>query len=158
MTTDPKWRRPEADQSDLGRPDLGRPDSGRPRAPRRGRRGGRFSAGAKTQLTAVGGTLNGMLEGLGLAATLKGWEAMNFWAEVVGSPANERSRAVAFDGGRLIVEVDSAVWMTQLSYLKREYQARLNFKLGPTRDGGKIIQDIQFTPRGIDRPGLESKR
>lgn len=122
------------------------------------RRAHRRAGGKKTQLTTVGGTLTGMLEGLGLAATLKGWEAMNYWAEIVGSPANERSRAVAFDGGRLIVEVDSPVWITQLSYFKREYRARLNFRLGPSGDGGDIIQDIQFTPRGVHRPGSTAGR
>lgn len=124
----------------------------------RKRRRGAPTGGDKPQLTAVGGTLQSMLEDLGLAATLKGWEAMSFWAEVVGSPANERSHAVAFDAGRLIVEVDSPAWMTQLSYLKREYRARLNSRLGPSGDGGDIIHDIQFTPRGVHRPGLETKR
>lgn len=125
---------------------------------RHGRRGKRSATEGKTQLTAISGTLKGMLEGLGLEAPLLGWAAMNYWAEVVGSPANERSRAVAFDAGRLIVEVDSAVWMTQLSYLKREYQARLNFRVGSARDGSTVIKDIQFTPRGVHRTGMESKR
>lgn len=95
------------------------------------------------QLTPVGGTLAGLLQGLGLTATLKGWEALSVWAETVGSPASERSRAVAFESGRLIVEVESSAWMTQLSFLKRDIRARLNRRLG-----GDVIQDIQFTPRG----------
>jgi predicted nucleic acid-binding Zn ribbon protein len=82
-------------------------------------------------LTAVGGTLAGLLDGLGLSATLKGWEAISVWSETVGAPANERSRAVAFDAGRLIVEVESSAWMTQLSFLKRDIKAN-NRRLAAT--------------------------
>jgi predicted nucleic acid-binding Zn ribbon protein len=92
-------------------------------------------------LEPVGAPLKQLLEKMGLAKTLKGWEALDLWKEVVGEAAAARSRAVAFDEGRLIVEVDGAAWSSQLFILRREIRDRLNQYLG-----GEIIQDIQFTP------------
>ena len=123
------------------------------RARPRSRRPNGREGQARSQLTAVGGTLAGLLEGLGLSATLKGWEAISVWSETVGAPANERSRAVAFDAGRLIVEVESSAWMTQLSFLKRDIRARLNRRLG-----GDIIQDILFAPPGSGGRDMETRK
>jgi predicted nucleic acid-binding Zn ribbon protein len=92
-------------------------------------------------LEPIGAPLKNLLEKLGLSRTLKGWEALDLWSEVVGEPAALRSRAVAFEAGRLIVEVDGAAWSSQLFILRREIQARLNHRLG-----GEIVQEIQFTP------------
>lgn len=130
-----------------GRTSSGQRSRYRPRRPR-----GRGDK-TRSQLTAVGGTLAGLLDGLGLSATLKGWEAISVWSETVGAPANERSRAVAFDAGRLIVEVESSAWMTQLSFLKRDIKARLNRRLG-----GDIIKDIQFAPPGSGGRDPETRK
>ena len=92
-------------------------------------------------LEPLGTSLRAFLEKSGLAARLKGWDAIHLWAEVVGPTPAARSRAVAFESDRLIVEVDGAVWMAQLSYLRRDILKRLNARLG-----GEIVQDIQFTP------------
>lgn len=87
--------------------------------------------------------LDSLLKKLGVKTTLQGWDALRLWAEVVGEAAAARSRAVAFDEGRLIVEVDGAVWSAQLSYLRRNICARLNERLG-----AGVVRDIQFTPAG----------
>jgi predicted nucleic acid-binding Zn ribbon protein len=92
-------------------------------------------------LEPIGAPLKNLLEKLGLSRTLKGWEALDLWREVVGEPAALRSRAVAFETGRLIVEVDGAAWTSQLFILRREIRARLNHRLG-----GEVVQEIQFTP------------
>jgi predicted nucleic acid-binding Zn ribbon protein len=85
--------------------------------------------------------LDSLLEKLGVRATLRGWDALRLWADVVGEPAASRSRAVAFEGGRLIVEVDGPAWSAQLSYLKRDICERLNRRLG-----AGVVREIQFTP------------
>jgi predicted nucleic acid-binding Zn ribbon protein len=92
-------------------------------------------------LEPVGAPLKHLLEKLGLSRTLKGWEALDLWQEVVGEAAAARSRAVAFEAGRLIVEVDGAAWCSQLFILRREIRDRLNRRLG-----SEIVQEIQFTP------------
>ncbi len=92
-------------------------------------------------LEPIGASLRAYLEKTGLSSKLRGWDAIHLWPDVVGTNASARSRAVAFDSGRLIIEVDGAVWMAQLSYLRRDILRRLNARLG-----GQIVQDIQFTP------------
>jgi predicted nucleic acid-binding Zn ribbon protein len=92
-------------------------------------------------LEPIGAPLKTLLDRLGLARTLKGWEAREIWKEVVGDAAAARSRAVAFEAGRLIVEVDGAAWSSQLFILRREIRDRLNQRLGEM-----IVQEIQFTP------------
>lgn len=97
-------------------------------------------------LERIGGTLRRVLEEAGLAAPLRGWSALEYWPEVVGEAAARRSRAVAFNGGRLIVEVDAPAWAKQLEYLKRTIVARLNARLGD-----EVIREIHFTPSGGGR-------
>lgn len=108
---------------------------------REGRKESRRSRGGAASLEPIGAPLKNLLEKLGLSRTLKGWEALDLWKEVVGEAAAQRSRAVAFEAGRLIVEVDGAAWSSQLFILRRDIQARLNHRLG-----GEIVQEIQFTP------------
>jgi predicted nucleic acid-binding Zn ribbon protein len=51
------------------------------------------------------------------------------------------SRAVAFREGTVIVEVDSAAWISELGYLKRRIAGELNRRLG-----GDIVHDIRLQP------------
>lgn len=92
-------------------------------------------------LEPIGAPLKQFLERLGLTRTLKGWEAVDLWKSVVGETAAARSRAVAFDAGRLIVEVDGAAWSSQLFILRREIRDKLNRQLG-----GEVVKEIQFMP------------
>jgi predicted nucleic acid-binding Zn ribbon protein len=92
-------------------------------------------------LEAIKGPLDEFLKDIGLAVRVKGWQALPLWGEVVGPGAAARSRAIAFDGGRLIVEVDGPAWASQLSYLRRTIRDSLNERLGE-----RVIQEIQFTP------------
>lgn len=92
-------------------------------------------------LEPIRNSLDSLLGKLGVKATLRGWDALRLWAEVVGEPAATRSRAVAFEDGRLIVEVDGPTWSAQLSYLRREICGRLNSRLG-----AEVVREIQFTP------------
>ena len=96
---------------------------------------------AVKRLEPIRNPLDSLLEKLGVRATLRGWDALRLWADVVGEPAAARTRAVAFEDGRLIVEVDGPAWSAQLSYLRREICARLNGRLGVN-----VVRDIQFTP------------
>ena len=92
-------------------------------------------------LEPIGGSLHDLLEKMGLEASLRGWRALGHWAEVVGPRAAARSRAVAFEAGVLVVEVEGAVWMSQLGYLKRDIVSGLNDRLG-----GRVVTEIRFVP------------
>lgn len=100
-------------------------------------------------LERIGSSLDRLLEATGLAAPLRAWRAISLWPEVVGSAAAQRSRAVSWQAGRLIVEVDGPAWTQQLTFLKRDIINGLN-----TRIGEYVIRDIQFiAARGGRREG-----
>ncbi len=90
-------------------------------------------------LEPVGRSLERLLSAAGLSQPLRGWLAIEVWAEIVGDAAARRARATSFDAGRLIVEVDSPAWVSQLGFMKREYIEKLNQRLG---EG--VIREIQF--------------
>lgn len=90
-------------------------------------------------LERVGKSLDKLLTETGLAQPLRGWLAIDIWAGVVGDAAARRARATGFEAGRLIVEVDSPAWVSQLGFMKREYIEKLNQRLG---EG--VIREIQF--------------
>ncbi len=76
--------------------------------------------------------------------------AVELWPEVAGEAVARHARARSVDDGVLCVAVDSAGWMTQLTYLKPQLVARLN-----QRAGRRVVRDIRFVSDGgrrADRP------
>lgn len=55
------------------------------------------------------------------------WEV---WDEAVGSGIAIHAQPIAFRDGTLTLSVDSAPWMQQLTYLKRDLIAKVNERLG----------------------------
>ena len=90
-------------------------------------------------LERVGKSLERLLAEAGLSQPLRGWLAIDAWPEVVGEAVARRARATGFEDGRLIVEVDSPAWVSQIGFLKRDYIVKINQRLG---EG--VIRDIQF--------------
>ena len=95
----------------------------------------------------AGGPLRDLLQRLRLSEPIRGWEAVSVWPEVVGPRVAERARAVAFRDGELVVEVDSAAWMSELTYLKRKILKDLNDRLAD-----RPVRDLRLKPAG-ERPG-----
>lgn len=109
---------------------------------------------ARKDLNRIGGPLQELLTKLHLVKPMVGWQAVSLWPDVVGERVAERSKAVAFRDGILIVDVASPSWMTELSYLKRRIVKDLNRQIGEN-----VVQDIQLRPAmGSNRPGTERKR
>jgi len=80
----------------------------------------------------------------GLEGELRGWDAVKEWARVVGPRIAARSRAVAFQQGTLIVEVDGSAWMQELNVLKRQLIRTLNRELGSA-----TVREVRYVvPRG----------
>jgi predicted nucleic acid-binding Zn ribbon protein len=95
-------------------------------------------------MEAVGGVLRRVVEQLGLEPSLKGWQAVDAWPEVVGPRIARHTKCVGFSEGTLRVEVASAPWMHELSYLERDLIARLDRALG-----AGTVRRIRFVvPRG----------
>jgi predicted nucleic acid-binding Zn ribbon protein len=85
--------------------------------------------------------LKDLLQRLGLAAPMEGWSAVSLWDDVVGERVAAHSHAVSYRDGTLVVEVDSAAWMNELSYLRRRVAEELNRRLGKD-----LVQDIRLMP------------
>ena len=85
--------------------------------------------------------LKDLLDRLGLKEPMEGWAAVSLWDDVVGERVAAHSHAVAFRDGTLVVEVDSASWMNELSYLRRRVAEELNRRLGKD-----LVQDIRLQP------------
>ena len=91
----------------------------------------------------IGRSLEQMLRRLGVAEAARGWRAVDVWPEVAGPRVADRARAVAFRDGVLVVEVQSAAWMNELSFLRRRFVGELNRRLGES-----VVREIQLRPAG----------
>ncbi len=92
----------------------------------------------------LGDLLPGVLRGLGLEHQLDGWRAVGEWAEAVGPTIARRARAVAYQDGALVVEVEGSAWRHELGYLERDLVSRVNGRLGRP-----LVKRLRFTqPRG----------
>lgn len=101
----------------------------------------------------IGAPLKDLLARLHLTDPLLGWRAVEVWPEVVGDRVAARARAVSFRDGTLLVEVDSATWMNELSYLKLHMMTELNRRLG-----GEVVREIRLQPASGSRSAAPRPR
>lgn len=94
----------------------------------------------KSKPITLGDALGKLVRSLGMEGRLEEQQAVDRWAQVVGDRISVHARAVFFDGGKLVVEVDSAAWRQELFYMKQEILNRLDRSLGRP-----LVQDIIFT-------------
>ena len=94
----------------------------------------------KNKTISLGDALENLVRSLGMEGRLEEQQAVDRWAQVVGDRIALHARAVYLDGGRLVVEVDSAPWRQELFYMKQEILNRLDRSLGKP-----LVQDIIFT-------------
>jgi predicted nucleic acid-binding Zn ribbon protein len=91
----------------------------------------------------AGDVLAGIIEGLNLGPRLAGWKAVDAWEDVVGAEEAGRARAVRFENGRLVVEVDSSARMARLGFEKPALLQKLN-----SRAGEGVVRDLTFVMAG----------
>lgn len=106
---------------------------------------------SKRGMKAAGDLLTGVLESLNLGGRIAGWKAVAAWEDVIGTDAAGRTRAVRFEHGRLVVEVDSSARMAQLGYEKPALLDKLN-----ARAGEEVVRDLSFVMAG--RSAREERR
>ena len=96
----------------------------------------------------ISGVLPALLRDLGLEAGIMGWRAVREWPDAVGPRVARRARAVSFQEGTLIVEVEGSAWLQELSMLKRDLVRQVNGRLG-----GPHVRDLRLvhTRGGIQR-------
>jgi len=86
---------------------------------------------------AVADLLNAVLRGTPAEKRLKEGRIWLVWEQAVGSRIASHAQPASFRDGTLTLNVDSAPWMQQLSYLKRELIAKVNLELRE-----EMVQDI----------------
>lgn len=86
---------------------------------------------------AVADLLSAFLRGTPAEKRLKEGGIWLVWESAVGSRIASHAAPAAFRDGTLTLTVDSAPWMQQLSFLKRELIAKVNEKLGE-----EMVKDI----------------
>jgi predicted nucleic acid-binding Zn ribbon protein len=82
------------------------------------------------KLEPLGPLVGKLLEGLGLDKRLREFRAVEAWEEAVGKTVSEHATPTGIREGVLFVEVDSSVWMQELSLLRESIVERLNAALG----------------------------
>ena len=90
----------------------------------------------------AGEPLKQLLSRLRLDEPLMGWKAVTLWRELAGEKVADHTRAVRFQRGTLVVEVDHPSWMNELSYLKHRMIDEINKHLGKP-----VVKAIQFKPK-----------
>ena len=88
------------------------------------------------------GPLEDLLNALNLRDPMAGWKAVELWPEVVGPRVAAHARATGFRDGVVYVEVDTAAWMNELAYLRRQIAGDLNARLGSER-----VTEIRLLPK-----------
>jgi len=83
----------------------------------------------RSEPTAVGRVLPGVLRDLGLGEAAEAARISEAWAEIVGAEAAAHSWPAALRGGVLDVEVDSSVWAQQLQLRRTALLAELARRL-----------------------------
>lgn len=93
--------------------------------------------GLKVQ--SISGVLPALLRKWGLETGIMGLRAVREWPDAVGEGVARHARAVGFQGGTLLVEVDGSAWLHELSFLKGHLIEQLNRHLGV-----RLVRDLSF--------------
>jgi len=91
----------------------------------------------KREPTLLGDVLRAVLARLPIADELANYPIWSEWTALVGPVIAQHARPKRLRRGVLIVDVDSAEWMHELHYLKRDLRDRLNERLGT-----RVVRDL----------------
>lgn len=95
------------------------------------------SSSEEQEAEPIGGLLEAVLAEMGLSQKMLEFRILAEWENAVGPQMAKWSQAKRVNNGRLEVVVKSAVWRTQLSFVKQEIVDRLNKKLGK-----KVVREL----------------
>ena len=102
---------------------------------------------------AVADLLTAMLRGTPAEKRLKEGGIWLVWESAVGSRIASHARPAAFRNGTLTLTVDSAPWMQQLSFMKRELIAKVNEHLGE-----EMVQDLYMKAGKVSPAAADPKK
>ena len=91
----------------------------------------------------AGDILSSLIERLKLGPGIAGWSAVSAWNEIIGSEYAGHTKAIRFDGSRLVVQVDSSSMMARLGMDKPVLLKRIETKVG-----SGVVEDLMFVMAG----------
>ena len=112
---------------------------------------------------AVADLLGNLLRGTPAEQRLKEGRIWLVWEAAVGRRIASHAQPAAFRDGTLTLRVDSAPWMQQLNYLKRELIDKVNAELGEElvkelfMKGGRVAPLVEEKPKVAKRRELSEE-
>lgn len=91
----------------------------------------------------AGDVLSSIIESLRLGPGIAGWKAVSAWEEIAGPEYAGHTKAIRFESGRLVVEVESSAWMARLGMDKPVLLERIEKKVG-----SGIVRDVMLVMAG----------
>jgi predicted nucleic acid-binding Zn ribbon protein len=85
----------------------------------------------------LGPILADLIKNMGYEKKLSELNVVKIWGEVVGEKIASISEAIKISDGRLTVRVPDPSWKQQLIYLKKEFIAAINARMGKA-----VVKDI----------------
>ncbi len=85
----------------------------------------------------LGPILADLIKNMGYEKKLSELNVVKIWEEVVGEKIASISEAIKISDGRLTVRVPDPSWKQQLIYLKKEFIAAINARMGKA-----VVKDI----------------
>jgi len=87
----------------------------------------------------VAAALEEFVHDLGIGGTLRRYDVLTLWREIVGEQVAKASRPERIEKGVLLVRVETAPWRAELSLRKTEIMKRIAEVVG-----NGIVNDIRF--------------
>lgn len=107
---------------------------------------------------AVADLLGKLLRGTAAEQRLKEGRIWLVWESAVGSRIASHAQPAAFRDGILTLRVDSAPWMQQLTFLKRELIAKVNVELGEELVKDLYMKGGKVAPLSEEKPKAATRR
>lgn len=74
-----------------------------------------------------------MLKKMNIETTVRQWEVVSWWDDIVGETIAKHTRADKISFGKLYVSVDSPVWRNELMFQKNDLLKKVNSRLKRTK-------------------------
>lgn len=74
----------------------------------------------------ISGIIGKIMSTFGISKTYHGWMVVEKWAEIVGSDIAQRSKAVRFEDGILVVAVIDDTWRQEISMKSDDIISQIN--------------------------------
>lgn len=75
--------------------------------------------------------LESVLKQSKLTSDVDAYKIFTLWGEIAGPTVALHSRPVRMTGSTLYIEIDDAIWFTQLKYMKRDILRRIDERIKP---------------------------